>query len=116
VRADEGRIVFDGRDIGALAPHARCRIGIGRSYQIPQPFGEDDGVRELPRGGDLRRAGLAGEAASDRAIDVLARTGLLARANRLAGGSRCSTASGSSSRARCRPGRGCCCSTRSPAG
>ena len=36
---DGGRILFGDRDVTRLAPHARCRLGIGRSYQIPQPFG-----------------------------------------------------------------------------
>ncbi len=39
VRADAGRVEYDGRDITALPPHQRCRAGIGRSYQVPQPFG-----------------------------------------------------------------------------
>ncbi|MFZ0125197.1 MAG: ABC transporter ATP-binding protein [Xanthobacteraceae bacterium] len=38
VAPDGGRIVFAGTDITALAAHARSRLGIGRSYQIPQPF------------------------------------------------------------------------------
>src|SRR6476620_9265924 len=39
VRADAGRVVYDGKDVTHLAPHQRCRGGIGRSYQVPQPFG-----------------------------------------------------------------------------
>jgi branched-chain amino acid transport system ATP-binding protein len=35
---DGGRIRFEGRDITALAPHQRCRLGIVRSFQIPKPF------------------------------------------------------------------------------
>ncbi|HET7597021.1 MAG TPA: ATP-binding cassette domain-containing protein [Burkholderiales bacterium] len=38
VRPDRGRILFGGGDITRLAPHARSRLGIGRSYQIPHPF------------------------------------------------------------------------------
>ena len=38
VRPDGGRILFGGADITRLAPHARSRLGIGRSYQIPHPF------------------------------------------------------------------------------
>src|ERR1700679_782650 len=38
VAPDAGRIVFAGTDITAMAPHARARLGIGRSYQIPHPF------------------------------------------------------------------------------
>ena len=36
--ADEGRIVFDGRDITTLPAHQRTRLGIARSFQIPKPF------------------------------------------------------------------------------
>jgi branched-chain amino acid transport system ATP-binding protein len=35
---DEGRIVFDGRDITTLPAHRRTRLGIARSFQIPKPF------------------------------------------------------------------------------
>ncbi len=34
-----GRIVFDGHDITRMSPVDRCRHGIARSFQIPQPFG-----------------------------------------------------------------------------
>ncbi len=37
VRCDSGRIDYDGRELTALKPHQRCRAGIGRSYQVPQP-------------------------------------------------------------------------------
>jgi branched-chain amino acid transport system ATP-binding protein len=33
-----GRIVYRGRDITKMRPWNRCRIGIGRTYQIPRPF------------------------------------------------------------------------------
>src|SRR5258707_11837388 len=35
---DAGPVVFAGVDITRLAPERRCRMGIGRSFQIPQPF------------------------------------------------------------------------------
>jgi branched-chain amino acid transport system ATP-binding protein len=38
VAPDAGRVLFAGSDITALPAHARSRLGIGRSYQIPQPF------------------------------------------------------------------------------
>ena len=38
VAPTKGRIVFAGADMTAMAPHARSRLGIGRSYQIPHPF------------------------------------------------------------------------------
>jgi len=33
-----GTIRFDGRDLGAMPPHRRIRLGIARSFQIPRPF------------------------------------------------------------------------------
>lgn len=36
---DDGRVVFNGREITRLPVHKRCRMGIGRTYQIPRPFG-----------------------------------------------------------------------------
>jgi branched-chain amino acid transport system ATP-binding protein len=36
--ADEGAIIFNGRDISRCPPHETCRMGIARTYQIPQPF------------------------------------------------------------------------------
>ena len=35
---DAGRLVFDGTDITRLPAHRRCRAGIARTHQIPQPF------------------------------------------------------------------------------
>jgi len=36
--ADGGAIQFEGREVTRLPPQARCRAGIGRTHQIPQPF------------------------------------------------------------------------------
>src|SRR5262252_7145795 len=33
-----GTVTFDGRDITRLAPHARCRLGIARTFQLVRPF------------------------------------------------------------------------------
>src|SRR5215470_5452623 len=38
LRPDAGRILLAGENVTTLAPHRRCRFGIGRSYQIPHPF------------------------------------------------------------------------------
>src|SRR5262245_47865101 len=39
VAPDVGRVIFDGNDITRLPPERRCRMGLARSFQIPQPFG-----------------------------------------------------------------------------
>ncbi len=37
--ADEGRVMFEGRDLGAMPPHRRAQTGINRTFQSPHPFG-----------------------------------------------------------------------------
>jgi branched-chain amino acid transport system ATP-binding protein len=38
VAPDAGRVMFAGTDITRMTPERRCRRGIARSFQIPQPF------------------------------------------------------------------------------
>jgi branched-chain amino acid transport system ATP-binding protein len=38
-RPDGGRVVLDGRDVGGLPPHAICRLGLTRTFQLVKPFG-----------------------------------------------------------------------------
>lgn len=85
VRADRGRVRYAGRDILGLPAHRRCRMGIGRSYQVPQPFGAMT-VFENCLAAATFGGGLSEQQAYPVCVDVLAQTGLLARANRPAGG------------------------------
>ncbi len=82
---DGGQVVFNGKDITRLAPHKRCCAGIGRSYQVALPF---EGMTVFENllvgamyGGQVRSS----NEANDRSVDLLERTGLLDKANRLAG-------------------------------
>ena len=34
----KGEIIFDGQSITKKRPNERCRMGIGRTYQVPRPF------------------------------------------------------------------------------
>ena len=83
-RADSGSVEFDGRDIGPLAPYARCIAGIGRSYQVPRPFGNMTVFENLLAAATYG-ARLAEDEAAGLCVDVLEHTGLLARANQRAG-------------------------------
>jgi len=87
VRADAGRIVYDGKDVTRLAPHQRCRGGIGRSYQVPQPFGAMTVFENLVTAACFG-GGQPEHEAWQTARDVLEQTGLTPHANTLAGGLR----------------------------
>ena len=83
-----GTISFRGRDITALPAHARCRLGIGRTYQIPHPFGGMTVFENLLVAASF--AGGAAERAKERegyalCVDILKRTGLVGKANQPAG-------------------------------
>jgi len=38
IAPDAGRVLFSGTDITRLSPERRCRMGIARPFQVPQPF------------------------------------------------------------------------------
>jgi branched-chain amino acid transport system ATP-binding protein len=84
LHADSGSILFDGQDVSQRPPYRRCRSGIGRSYQIPQPFGALTVFENLVAAASFG-TGAAEAETYPRAVDILRETGLLAKANRLAG-------------------------------
>lgn len=82
--ADSGRIRLSGRDITNDPPQARCRAGIGRSFQIPQPFENMTVFENLLVAATAAR--LHGEReAADGCADILERVKLIDLANRSAG-------------------------------
>ncbi|BCJ60086.1 ABC transporter ATP-binding protein [Micromonospora endophytica] len=92
-RPTEGQVTLDGRDISALPPHRRARLGLGRTFQASSVFGSltvRENVRlavQAHRGGSMklwRRAAADREvaAAADTALD---RVGLAHRGTALAG-------------------------------
>ena len=84
LRADAGSIRFLDEEIAAASPHARCRKGIGRSYQIPQPFGDMTVFENLLVAATFGAA-MKEDEANAACVDVLDRTGLRRHANALAG-------------------------------
>lgn len=83
-RATRGTVRLAGRDVTRASAAERCRLGIGRSFQIPRPFG-DLTVFENALVGAERGAGLRGRHAREEALRVLEITGLLPLANKPAG-------------------------------
>lgn len=84
LRPQAGRIRFDGRDITDEPPQARCTAGIGRTYQVPHPFGRMS-VFENVLVGATFGAGRHGHDTHETARQVLWRTGLAHQADKMAG-------------------------------
>ena len=85
VDVDGGRIIFEGRDVTSTPPMARCLAGVGRTFQIPQPFDKLTVFENLLVAGTFGASQSESEA-TDRCADILWRTGLSPRANDMAGG------------------------------
>ena len=79
-----GTIRFDGRDLAGTPPQARCRAGIARTHQIPQPFEKLTVFENLLVGAVHGRRKTEREVAQSCG-EILERLGLLKRANTLAG-------------------------------
>jgi len=80
VAPTKGRIEFHGSDMTAMAPHARSRLGIGRSYQIPHPFANMSVFENLLVGA-IFGGGVTERESYQRCSDVLKVTGLYEKAN-----------------------------------
>lgn len=85
IAPDAGTVTLDGRDVTREPPMQRVRSGIGRSFQIPQPFGHLSVYENL-----LVAARFGGQTSAAEApgfcLDILARTGLAAVAERASDG------------------------------
>jgi len=79
-----GTIRFDGRDLAGMPPQRRCRAGIGRTHQIPQPFEKLTVFENLLVGAVHGRHKTEREVAQSCG-EILERLDLLKRANTLAG-------------------------------
>jgi branched-chain amino acid transport system ATP-binding protein len=79
-RPDRGRIHLAGQDVTATSPGRRTRLGLGRTYQVPRPFGSmtvfENALVAAARGAGLRR-----QAAHEAAYAAVARTGLSGKAD-----------------------------------
>jgi branched-chain amino acid transport system ATP-binding protein len=81
--ADHGTVRFGDRDVTALGAAARCRLGVGRTHQIPRPFSGmtvfENVLVAATMGGRLR-----GSRANERSLEALEVTGMLDLGNRRA--------------------------------
>ena len=81
---DAGEVRFEGRSLTGLKPHAICRMGLARTFQIVRPFPHLT-VLENVRVGALARQPRMADAA-DRARAVIEQVGLGAKAGHPAAG------------------------------
>jgi branched-chain amino acid transport system ATP-binding protein len=79
-----GSIRFDGHDLLGQPPQRRCRAGLGRTHQVPQPFEKLTVFENLLVGAVYGRRRTEREAAQSCG-EILEQLGLLKRANVLAG-------------------------------
>jgi branched-chain amino acid transport system ATP-binding protein len=83
---DEGRVIFEDRDITRLSSHRRASLGLARTFQIPRPFSSAT-VRENVAVGAM--FGSMGKQVNvnqslDIADDVIQRVGLSQHRNKVA--------------------------------
>jgi len=74
-KPDSGTVMFKGNDITGLPPHRICHLGIGRTYQIPQPFAKLTALQNIAVAAIYGR-GLSKSAAEREAPQVLDMVGL----------------------------------------
>lgn len=84
IKPDSGDILLNGKSILSLSPSDRCLEGFGRTYQIPHPF-EGMSVFENVLVGAVYGNNLPIKQAQELALNVLEQTGLINKAETLAG-------------------------------
>ncbi|WP_322889072.1 MULTISPECIES: ABC transporter ATP-binding protein [unclassified Yoonia] len=85
IAADRGTVIFDGQDVTRVSPMQRCLAGVGRSFQIPQPFSNLTVFENLVVAAAHGQARREKDVAETCAV-ILERTELIDRANDPAGG------------------------------
>lgn len=84
ISPNSGSVTFQDRDVTRASPMQRCLMGVGRSFQIPQPFGNLTVFENLLVAATHGR-GLPERAVTEDCARVLEQTELLSRANEPAG-------------------------------
>ena len=75
--SDSGKVSLEGRDITGFSPHAICRLGMTRTFQIVQPFAAQTVRENIAVGAHLRHRNRREAIAA--AEDVARRVGLHAQ-------------------------------------
>ncbi|MFN3804190.1 MAG: ABC transporter ATP-binding protein [Pyrobaculum sp.] len=83
-KPEEGRVIFEGRDVTKLPPYVRARLGISRAFQVPRPF-PDSTVLENVMTGAIFGGGYDIHKAREAAEEALRYVGLWEKREQLAG-------------------------------
>ena len=78
--AHDGRVTLGGQDLTGLKPHRRARLGLARTFQLPQPFNSLSVLENVRV--PVLFAGVAAEATA-RAMEALEQVELAAKADKL---------------------------------
>lgn len=82
VLPDAGDVWFDGQNVTKMDASGRCQMGIARSFQVPHPFVGMTVFENILVGATFGR----GEGdPQQRALEVMEKTGMADKANKLAG-------------------------------
>ena len=81
-----GRIFFRGRDVTRTRAHERCRIGLGRTFQVVQPFAELDVLANVMVGALFGGGARSVAAARAEAMKLCGMVGLAEKASWPVGG------------------------------
>lgn len=82
-KPDKGAVKFKGADVTGSPPHKTCHLGIARTFQIPQPFGELTAQQNVAVAA-MYGKGVGKAAAERKALEVLKFTDLLDKKDMLA--------------------------------
>ena len=83
-KPDSGTIKFKGKDIEGFPPHRVCGLGIGRTYQIPQPFVKLTALQNIAVAA-MYGGGLGKSQARKEAEKIIGLVGLADKSERPAG-------------------------------
>jgi len=81
IRPTRGTVALDGRDVTRLASHRRCRLGIGRTSQVPRPFEGLTVFENVLVGANHGAAGRLTTTPEHAAMAALERVDLLLKSN-----------------------------------
>lgn len=76
IKPDRGKIFFEGKDITNIAQFKRAKLGIGRTFQVPQPFKDLTVLENCMAAALFAGKAKKKELSKDHVLDILKLVGL----------------------------------------